>query len=375
MSRGASGPAAPHFPGLDSLRAYAALFVVIGHVPLNQASLGLPNPHYGALFFRGATAVSFFFTLSGFLITYLLLGEQARRGRIDVKAFYLRRVLRIWPLYYTVVLCGLLFYNALLPRLGIAYEVRYPLPLAAALYVLFLPNLMNSLYAVGGILNPTWSIGIEEQFYLSWAPALRRWHHRLPALAAAVLVASLATFLLSPLAVGEVGWAPKFLDQLKFHFMAAGALAAWALFHHRERLLASPVFRRPWLQGLLGLLVVQFYFVDVFHFGRNTAELFQLALYPWLLVEIGANPARRLPLTNRPAEYLGRISYGLYMLHMPVVYATSWLLARSGWLRGHLLLYVLAYYGLALGLTVGVAALSYRYLETPILRLKERFSR
>src|SRR5215203_4032689 len=161
-----------HFKGLNSLRFFAALFVVIGHIPLNQGSVGLPNPSYGALFFRGAPAVSFFFTLSGFLITYLLLEERRRTGDVDVRSFYLRRVCRIWPLYFAVVFFGLFFYNALLPALGIGYRVEYSLPLAVLLYTFFLPNLMNSLYTVGGILNPSWSIGVEEQFYLFWAPAM-----------------------------------------------------------------------------------------------------------------------------------------------------------------------------------------------------------
>ena len=176
------------FPGLDSLRFLAAAFVVIGHVPMTQGSIGLPNPTWSATFFRGSHAVCFFFTLSGFLITYLLLEEERRSSTIDVTRFYLRRICRIWPLYFAVVAVGLLFYNWLLPLVGIPYEVRYGLPTAVLLYTLFLPNLMNSLYTVGGILNPLWSIGIEEQFYLAWAPLAKRARQRLPIVIGAVLV-------------------------------------------------------------------------------------------------------------------------------------------------------------------------------------------
>jgi peptidoglycan/LPS O-acetylase OafA/YrhL len=363
------------FPGLDSLRAYAALFVVIGHLPMTLESRGLPHPTLGAASFRGAYAVSFFFTLSGFLITYLLLAEQARRGTIDVKAFYLRRVLRIWPLYFAVITFGLVFYNLLLPAVGVDYPVHYSLPLATLLYTFFLPNLMNSLYTVGGILNPTWSIGIEEQFYLTWAPAVKRWHRHLPRLAGGVLVASITFFALSPLFTQGIGWQAKFLDQLKFHFMAVGALAAWGLHQHRELVLSWPMFRlAPW-QWLLGLALGLFYFTSLLPLGRLSAELLQLVLYPWLVVEVGANPRRRLPLQNRFADWLGEISYGLYMLHMPVVYGTVGLLERLGpwearpWLVGPLA------YGFALGGTVFVAWLSFRCLERPILSLKGRFVR
>lgn len=372
MTRPTTGP---RFPGLDSLRAYAALFVVIGHIPMNQESVGLPSAAPGALFFRGAPAVSFFFTLSGFLITYLLLEEQQRHGTIDVRAFYLRRVLRIWPLYFATIAFGLCFYNTLLPWLGIPYPVEYHPALAVVLYVFFLPNLMNSLYTVGGLLNPTWSIGIEEQFYLAWAPVLKRWHHRLPRIAAAVLFISFTAYLVNRLNPFHLGWAVKFFDQLKFHFMAAGALAAWALRERREALLALPVFTRPWLQWALGLFLAQYFLVDLWPMPWWLEELAQLGLFTWLVVEVGANPRRRMRLENSLAEWLGKISYGIYMLHMIAIYATSWLFEHSTWWVGSPWLYYPGYYGLAVALAVGLAALSFRCFEGPLLALKSRLTR
>lgn len=362
-----------YFPGLNSLRAYAALFVLIGHVPMNQGSAGLPNPHWGALFYRGGPAVSFFFALSGFLITYLLLEERERTGGISVRAFYVRRVLRIWPLYFLVIAFGLVFYNLLLPRLGIDYSVEYPLGLAVVLYLLFLPNLMNSLYAVGGILNPTWSIGIEEQFYLVWAPVVRRWHGKVLQVSAGVLVLSLALFAwthVNPLGLEEMH---KFFVQLKFHFMAAGAVTAWVLYHRSGRLLSLPVFTRPWLKWLLFLFLAQYYFFDLVPLHWFVTECAEMVLYCWLIVELGANPANRLRVYNRFTEWLGGISYGLYMFHMVAIYATSWLFLRTSFWQDHLPLYLLSYYALAVGLTVLLSYLSYRFFEAPILRLKRCF--
>lgn len=375
-----STPGKIHFGGLNALRFLAALFVVIGHIPLNQASGGLPHPSYGALFFRGAPAVAFFFTLSGFLITYLLLAEQERTGTIRVRKFYLRRVLRIWPLYFAVVAFGLAFYNLALPALGIAYPVAYSVPVAALLYVFFLPNLMNSLYTVGGILNPLWSIGIEEQFYLGWAPAVKRWHARLPRLLAVVFSLSFAIFVLNQLEVFGPHRAKMFFGQLKFHFMAIGGFSAWALVERRERLLGSWPFASRIAQGILLALLADYYLFNWVSWGGFAEEVAQLALYPWLILNVAANPLRIVSLRStspagRALDHLGVISYGIYMLHMVAVYATTALFQRTTWWHDrHLVLYCLAYYTLAIGSTLLLAHLSYRFFESPFLRLKDRFA-
>jgi peptidoglycan/LPS O-acetylase OafA/YrhL len=361
-----------HFKGLNSLRFLAALFVVLCHAPLNQASSQLPHPAWGAFFFRGAPAVSFFFTLSGFLITYLLLEERRRTGTVDVASFYMRRVCRIWPLYFAVIFFGLFFYNVLLPRLGIQYQVEYRIPVALLLYTLFLPNLMNSLYTVGGILNPSWSIGVEEQFYLLWAPAMKRVGERVPRLCWTVLAVSFAVFCLNSAEVLGRAETQKFLGQLKFHFMAAGALGAWWLHRRREALLGLPVFARPFLQAVLMAVLVDYYTLNLAHWHGLLEEVVQLVLYPWLILNVAANPRGILSLDNRILDHLGTISYGIYMLHMVAIYATSALFKATSWWKGSLALYCAAYYGLALGLAILLAHLSYRYLESPFLRLKDR---
>ncbi|HEV8577594.1 MAG TPA: acyltransferase [Thermoanaerobaculia bacterium] len=362
----------PHFPGLDSLRFLAAFFVVLDHIPMNQGSAGLPNPSYGALFFRGEPAVAFFFTLSGFLITYLLLEERRRTGEVRVGSFYLRRACRIWPLYFLIVILGLSFYNFLLPRLSIHYPVEYDLRVAVLFYVLLLPNVMNGLYRVGGILNPLWSIGVEEQFYLFWAPALRRLRDALPGFCWGLLGTSFAAFCLNHAGVFGGGSVHMIAGQLRFHFMAAGALCAWALQRHRERLLALLPFSSRPLQYLLAALLLEYYLAGLIPWGWFLEEILQVVLYSWLIVTVAANPRNVVRVSNPACEYLGTISYGLYMWHMVAIYGTSALFRATSWWRGHLALYCIAYYGIAFGATVLISHLSYRWLERPFLRLKDR---
>lgn len=358
-------------PGLDTLRALAALFVVLGHIPMNQAGAGLPAPAWGAFFFRGQPAVLFFFTLSGFLITYLLLLERRRTGTISVRRFYLRRVLRIWPLYFAVVALGLVVYKVLLPWLGIPHPADYAVGTAVLLYVCFLPNLMNALTPVGGILNPLWSIGIEEQFYLGWAPAVRRGARHLPWICLAVFAVFFGVFVASTANVFGTARAKLFTGQLKFHFMAAGAFAAWLLHTRPERLLAGWVFRSRAAQGLLLAAVAAYYFVGFVPGVAILEEALQVFLYAWLVLNTAANPRRIVGFTSRPLARLGVISYGIYMLHMPAVYATSALFRATTFWHGHLVAYLVAYYALAFGSTLLLAALSYRFFERPFLRLKD----
>jgi peptidoglycan/LPS O-acetylase OafA/YrhL len=291
---------------------------------------------------------------------------------VDVRSFYLRRICRIWPLYFAVVAFGLFFYNALLPAAGIPYEVGYSVPLAVLLYTLFLPNLMNSLYTVGGILNPLWSIGIEEQFYLGWAPAMKKVREKVPALCWTVFAASGLLFCLNQLEVfGAHEW-KNFVGQLKFHFMAAGGLCAWWLQRRKDRFLSLPVFANRGLQIVLFALLADYYLLNLAGWSGPLEEAVQIVLYPWLIVNVAANPRSVIPVENRVFDYLGVISYGIYMLHMPAIYLTSALFRGSSWWSGQLWLYVVAYYGLALGLTALLAHLSYRYFEAPFLRLKDR---
>jgi peptidoglycan/LPS O-acetylase OafA/YrhL len=231
---------------------------------------------------------------------------------------------------------------------------------------------MNSLYTVGGILNPSWSIGVEEQFYLVWAPAVKRVRERLPALCWAVLGLSLALFCLSHWNVfGYYEW-KKFVGQLKFHFMAAGALSAWFLHRRREALLRLPPFASRFVQLVLFALLADFYLLSTIPWGWLGEEILQVVLYSWIIVNLAANPRNVLPIDNRAFDYLGTISYGIYMFHMVAVYATSLLFKSTSWWRGNLPLFCLAYYGCVFTLTFLLAHFSYRYFERPFLRLKDR---
>jgi peptidoglycan/LPS O-acetylase OafA/YrhL len=363
------------FPGLNGLRFLAAATVVLMHIHNNMGISGLTQLPAWPVLFKGLYAVSFFFVLSGFLITWLLLREQQLSHSINIKKFYLRRIFRIWPLYFIVIAAGLFFYWRLTPMLHLPFESQYPHGLAVLLYTFFLANLMNSLYHVGGMLHVTWSIAVEEQFYLFWAPLAKKAHRRLPVLIITVTLVSLVTNMLNTLNVFNLGKAMQnFIGTLQFHFMGFGAGFAWLLHTHRDRLLAHPLFSKPALQYLCLLLLTGFFFLYTRNMlGELLLPIPLACLFGWLIINTSSNPRRVLNLDNRPLNYLGKISYGMYMYHMPMVYATAFLFKKMTWNASAGWCYFPAYFAIVFALTGAIASGSYHALEKPLLRYSKRF--
>ncbi|MEL6675579.1 MAG: acyltransferase [Bacteroidota bacterium] len=358
-----------YFDGLNALRFFAATLVVLMHMKNNLTKMGLPRIPEWCIFGKGLEAVSFFFVLSGFLITYILLKETEKTGTVHIKRFYLKRVFRIWPLYFIIVGFGCLFFWYLAPAAGIDFPVEYDKGLAVFLYVFFGANLINSLYHMGGILHVTWSIAVEEQFYLFWAPLMKKGQKHLPLIFATVFLLFLSLNILNAYNVFGLskGW-KDFVHTLQFHYMALGGWIAWRLFRNPDRLLKAWVFRSKVGQALCLSVLLGFLML----YTRQEAwEPWLIVpkglLFAWIILNVSVNPRKLFGLNLRPLNYLGQISYGIYMYHMIVIYAVSFLSLKVV----HLLpgpLFYLFYVGLVLGLTILIAALSWHVVERHILR-------
>ena len=354
-------------PGLDLLRAFAFLLVFISHGLLWDLEHAT---QMGALARTGEFGVAIFFFLSSYLITELLLREKRDAGTIFIPQFYVRRILRIWPLYFTVIGAGWL--------VGL-FSVSHTLSLS---WVAALLLLCTNWYTVGhgyppGFLFPLWSISLEEQFYLAW-PFLVKY------LSPAGLV-GIASLLLggSYLTLAVLLDHGKDLDPgvfvnslVQFQFFALGAITAIVL---RGRVPKMSKGLR-WAMLVVGLACLRAAQAAVFvndpasaHDFAHIAPCYVAAAAGTLclffcFLQLGAGRF------SKPFLYLGKISYGLYVYHV------LWLgLARNGLLRlvgvhvSAAALQLMAM-GLALPATIVTAMISYRYLETPFLRLKKRFT-
>lgn len=307
----------------------------------------------------------FFFVLSGYLITYLLLAERRESGGIRVRDFYVRRTLRIWPLYYGVVLVACFVF----PHVPGLYNetwratTQQGFDQKVLLYLVMLPNFAGPI----AYIDHLWSIGVEEQFYLTW-PVLNKLVRRTIPLCVGVI----ALYLLVWIALDQAGsrWRGVW-NLLRIDCMAIGGIYAAVLFHRRERILAFLYARATQVGGALALVAIYWAQLEL---PPITYDLYAI-LFGLLIVNVSSNQRSLLKLEGRVVDYLGRISYGVYVYHPLAIVGA---LYGTGALVGGLVsdnAFLVLLYLLSLALTIGLASLSYALYESPFLRLKKRFSR
>jgi peptidoglycan/LPS O-acetylase OafA/YrhL len=353
-----------YLPELDSLRFFAFLAVFICHLPVashweyvlrRPASFGVQEILH-SLFDAGSFGVDLFFALSAYLITELLMQEKERSGSVHVNKFYLRRILRIWPLYFAFV-AG-------------CYLASQFNGAVAIVFILFVGNLTFPLVLKGLPLGAQilWSISLEEQFYLIW-PHFTRFLTRASLLGAG-LVLWVATIVLRYISFRH-GKPPSliwYFSPARLDPLACGILIS-VLVHSGQR---NPLegFRTILMLAGIGCWLV----ASFSGFNQPDATSISVVL-AYVLIALGAGAfilavigLRESRFVNPWLVYLGRISYGLYIFHATVLTILVVLLAGlPHWIRWPL------YPILGLAVTILIAAASYQWFESPFLRLKRHF--
>ncbi len=387
-----------YFPGLNGLRFFAALAVIISHIEMvfqrtehdtywywleaRMKFNGLTTVLYSDSKFlnffvtlSGYCGVIFFFVLSGFLITYLLLVEKEKTGSISIKDFYLRRLLRIWPLYYLLVFVGFF----ILPKIqwfDLAHDMKHfseAFLFKLSSFIFMAPNLASS-YFVWHVPNigHFWSIGVEEQFYLFW-PVLIKLFSRTKKMILVFIVSVIAfkAFLLL-VPVFSPGFT-KFIGSMKFEAMAIGALGAYWVYNKKDkilRLIYSVPVQLISFAALPGILLLLPY--GIF----ETMYLFLAVPFLIIILNVATNPKSILKSNNTLFDYLGKISYGLYMYHLIIctlvinLYTAFFESSFQLTLAERTLIYIAI-----ILLTIIASGLSYRYIELPFIRMKGKYTR
>ncbi len=362
-----------YHPELDGLRFYAFLGVFVCHaLPLDTAfyhSLHLPMPWlWGAIAVSGASGVDLFFALSAFLITSLLLRERQETGGLSLRLFYIRRILRIWPLYFLVIAMGVLLAHTARTRNHLwYYDQSLPWYYVAG-YLLFVGNWVYAAFGTThSICAPLWTVSIEEQFYLVWPAVMKLLKRR------GMILAGIVTFLLAT--VSQVALVLRGAGGSYMYFGSASrcdslALGIFlALFADRLPKLTSAARILLVSGGLTGWIASSAWVTD--QLGRASVHMVLGRLIISLAsgaILYGCLYSRNKLVTGSWVVRLGKISYGLYMLHFTgILIALSLFHPIWGW-------QLLATKALGFLVTIILAFASYRWVESPFLRLKDRFA-
>lgn len=358
-----------YIPNLNGLRFLAAFMVIIGHIELTKKSLGIPNLIQSkVLFFSnggGHLGVILFFVLSGFLITLLLLKERAKQHYINYQKFFLRRLLRIWPVYFmfiTVIIFIFHGYDNIKSNI-----LNYNLIIT--LYYLILPNLAISGIGTIQFISHLWSIGVEEQFYLIWPFLFKKWKDKL------IIIFLIITFITIPFIPHACDYFSVRFNQISNYFrlirlffsyflinaMAIGALMAYLYFYYYNKVKFFFSFKITVI--LFSIIMLLWLLNNSLGFYKDSLYMVMFAILilglsvnnPWLIFE------------NKIINYLGKISYGLYVYHWVIIYYT------------HNIFYDTNYYNIKLYIfsilfTIIISIFSFELIEKKVLKFKNRFS-
>lgn len=373
------------FAGLNGLRFISIFFVVLHHLFTFKNYFGLTDIDFPILGLIGLYGIHFFFMGSGFLITYLLLIEQATAGRINLRNFYARRILRIWPAYFLLIIIALLLVLKLpffrIPELTDDY-LTGNFNESNKFFLFFLPHIAPYYNSTAPYVHHTYTIGIEEQFYFLWGllfctfrkyiywifvvllicmPLLNVLHNQLFIYTSTVSNASISLVYIKK--------ALFFLKYSKISTFVIGSLFGYAYFRKKKWIF---YLKSKWVQVSIYMV---FGLSILFQVELSYIQYEYMALIMGLIMIIAT--FRDESIFNYSAhwlDFLGKISYGIYLFHIFAIFFVLKLFVHFNLKVNNLWqLLLLCFITLALSILFGL--LSYRYIESPFLKIKQQFRR
>lgn len=347
-----------YVPCLDALRAIAAFAVIFNHIELLKFQSNLPNRHSNHLYnTAGQIGVVLFFVISGYIITTLLLREYIKNSTINVKHFFARRIFRILPLYYLI-----LIFSAFLLNFS-------PSIITIILCFTFLSNIAGALN-MGWLSSPhVWSIGVEEQFYICWPFIVKNFKKNLTSICISIfIIVTIAPHAIMYLLIKTNSSTKEnsefvfnFFFGAKYNCMALGAMVA--CFQNNKNSTITHFFKKD--IALIFVLLPLIMYVFDFNFYYFTYDCYGIA---FTLAIAHLSQRNYYVFNNKVTNFIGKISYGLYMYHWLVIS----LLVRYlfSYCTQQPLLFTLTVFGI----TIILSAVSYFTYEKYFLNLKEKYS-
>ncbi len=349
-----------HFKKLDALRFFAFFLVFWQHGFASSFSSLSSNNEVNkiiqTLCLTGGLGVHIFFVISGFLITFLMIKEEEVSGEMNLKFFYVRRVLRIWPLYYLVMILGIF----VLPHLFNTFHFSG----SAIKNLLFLNNFDED-HSVANV-SIAWSVAIEEQFYLFWPVLFILFRNKLY-----LFTVSISLFILSTVYIIQNPVSSYFHTLGNINFLMTGCMGA--ILYAKYKM--NPYINRFINLPLLYLAVFIAILVVVGSKLSGAINYISLIVLPLTYIYTVINLVHR----NNDASVsmfskLGKYTYGMYLYH-PLIIIFSKIafdFLKLSYRENAAQNFLLAI--LSLTLTIGVSIISYEYFEKKILKFKAKFS-
>jgi peptidoglycan/LPS O-acetylase OafA/YrhL len=369
-----------YFPNLDGLRFVSFILVFLSHSvgaysEKHTVKEGLLDQVPIFLFNNGKMGVSVFFVLSGFLITYLLLAEKQVFGKIDLKAFYMRRILRIWPLYFLVLIFGFIFFPYLQSLTGGSlHDDSSPI-----YYFTFLSNfdvirIQEHQEYQNLFLTVTWSISIEEQFYILW-PLIFFFVKPKAYQTAFYLILAISGILI--LFFIDNDFIENFGTHSAIFDLCVGGLAAYYSIRSDK---FTGFFRDLPLRYLLiiycgGFFILIFrHLLFDFAYGFFVKKILSVLFFTFIILDQNYHKRKRWKLIGSPfISKWGKYTYGLYLLH-PIALLIMGKLFVIGHFSKESLYMTTIYAASGLIISFILAYISYHYFEKYFLKQKARLS-
>jgi peptidoglycan/LPS O-acetylase OafA/YrhL len=365
-----------YFKNLNAVRFIAAAMVICHHIELVKSHFNLHN-HYNKQFViqSGRSGVLLFFTLSGFLITFLLLKEKQITNNIAIKKFYMRRILRIWPLYFFVLFLAFL----VVPNIDI---LKYPGFSAAGLwanppgmfilYLLILPNIATSIYGSFPFSSQTWSIGAEEQFYLVWPVFIKKIKNKWLLLLIVIVFYNVIRYIILYQFSENPQSNTMFIilgiwNSTPINCMAIGGLFSMLITQNSifSNKIKSCFYNK--IVQIMAFMVVLSMLITGFKTAHFNDEIYSL-FFGIIICNLATNEKRLFSLEFKWLNYLGNISYGLYMYHNIFIVLSIAILLKVNYFNSYLL------YVLVFTFTILIAFLSYEFFEKRFINKKAKYA-
>jgi len=365
-----------YFENLDGLRFFCFLSLFLFHSFHTEYIYIINNPIYHFvkknICGNGNIGVNFFFVLSGFLITYLLIEEKKLNGQINLVNFWIRRILRIWPLFYFSVFFGFVIFPWIKMQFGQpSSETANPI-----YYLTFINNFdfIKKGLPDASILGVLWSVAIEEQFYLIWpiilfiVPIKKLW----------IPFSIIITISLVFRAFNDTFLNHEHHTLSCIGDMVVGAFGAWLI-------IISENFKKT-IQELSRVKIILIYIIFVFilffrnellysnHYIRIFERILIAIVIILIILEQSFSENSFFKMSSfKKISKLGTITYGLYCLHFIGILIAITITKKLS-INTHLWQVFFIDTSLALGLTIIISKISYKYFEAPFLKLKNKFA-